>query len=82
MDRLLNYVGLDGNIVNLELVDSIINKLDKGKSTGGAVSGTFAELSPCCYSMISKLFKAMIDVHYVPDAFGLGLNIPIPKCNS
>jgi hypothetical protein len=86
LERLQSYMGNCFCIsdINLELIDSIINKLERGKSPG--VDRLTAEHLQNCHPIvtltITRLFISMLSLHYVPDAFGLGLTIPIPKCDS
>jgi hypothetical protein len=82
-DRMRYYMGdrIANLGVDVETVDSIIFKLDNAKSAG------FDNLSaqhlkfchPIVIASITKLFNIMIRLGYVPDAFGVGITIPLPK---
>jgi hypothetical protein len=81
--RLLHYSGDTTNNfeVTVELVDSIISKLKHGKSAG--FDNLTVEHLQFCHPIvvvtISKMFNLMLHLNYVPDAFGIGITIPIPK---
>jgi len=66
---------------NVELIESIIKYLKKGKAHG--TDNLMAEHlklgHPLVLCTITMLFKLMIKLNFVPNAFGLGITIPIPK---
>jgi len=67
--------------VDDDLVDSVINRLSRGKSTGFDTL-TCEHLQfchPIVTCVITKLFMIMNTIGYVPDAFRRGIIIPIPK---
>ena len=63
------------------MVDRFISQLKRGKSAG--LDNLTAEhlqfAHPLVVKLISKLFNLMILFEYVPDAFGRGVMVPIPK---
>ena len=69
--------------VNVYGVDSAINELKLGKAAGNdEVSAEHLKYChPILTSMLCALFKLMLRFEYIPDAFGVGLTIPIPKAN-
>ena len=84
MERLANYRN-DADVGNLqidvELVDCVISKLKKGKASGAdhLSSEHFLYCHPIVISILAMLFNLMIKYEFVPDFFGLGILIPIPK---
>ena len=66
---------------DVESIAKIVAAIKEGKATG--VDGLMAEhikyAHPVLIVILKKLFNIMIDVGYVPSAFGCGLIIPIPK---
>jgi hypothetical protein len=74
--------------ITLDLVDSTIHKLKKGKAA--SLDKLTAEhvmyAHPCVTVIIFQLLNMMVMYEYVPDAFGQTVTIPIPKetnqCNS
>jgi len=81
---LANYIGdyCQKPFVDVDLVDSDINGLSRGKATGFDTL-TCEHLQfchPIVTCVITKLFVIMISIiGYVPDAFGRRIIIPIPK---
>ena len=82
-DRLDKYWGdlpLGMNI-SVEQVDDLISKMKRGKACG------FDKLSvehllfshPVSVSVVAKMFNIMLNLRYVPDNFGKGITVPIPK---
>jgi len=63
------------------IVETIVNKLKKGKAMGE--DNLSCEHLQFCHPIvlctIAKLFNVMINHGYVPDAFGRGIIVPIPK---
>jgi hypothetical protein len=66
------------------LVDCVISKLKKGKASGAdhLASEHFQYCHPIVISILAMLFNLMIKYEFVPDFFGLGILIPIPKNDS
>jgi len=62
-------------------VDKAITDLKRGKAA--SLDGLTAEHLQACHpilvSILVKLFNMMLICEYVPDAFGNGLSIPLPK---
>ena len=69
------------NRFNVELVDNIIQKLTIGKASG--IDGISVESIKYCHPILvvilTKLFNIMLLCGYVPNDFGRGVMIPIPK---
>ena len=82
-NRLAGYTGDDilCEHFDLELVDRVITELKVGKAVGvDSLSAEHLQFShPIVVYVIHKLFNFMIDVRFVPDAFGMGITTPIPK---
>ena len=82
-ERLSEYVGdaCDVSKINVELVESIVGGHKKGKAAGrdnlSVEHLKFAH--PLVRCTLASLFRIMVKVGYVPDAFGEGVTIPIPK---
>lgn len=86
-DRLSSYRStIDDNecFVDVELLDGIIKGLSKGKAAG--IDRLTAEHIQYCHpiviSILAMLFNIMFKYEYVPDAFGVGIIVPIPKKDS
>lgn len=81
--RLAAYVGdyCRNPLVDVDLVESVILRLPRGKAAGlDTLTCEHLQFShPIVACVISKLFVIMIMLGYVPDAFGRGIIIPIPK---
>src|ERR1051325_7932747 len=69
---------------DVEMIDSIITKLIKGKAAGfdSLTAEHFQFCHPIVVCMLSKLFNLMLKFNYVPNEFGMGLTVPIPKKDS
>ena len=69
---------------SIELIDNIICKLKNGKAA--SLDNLTAEHIKYCHpiiiSILNKLFNLMLKFEIVPEAFGNGLTIPIPKGDS
>ena len=82
-DLLDSYQGdtFDLVAVNVELIDTFISSLKKGKAAGSDnISAEHLKFAhPLVRCTLVILFKIMINIGYVPDAFGEGVTIPIPK---
>ena len=70
--------------VSVELIDNISSTIKSGKAAGidGIVSENIKYSHPLVMIILSKLFNLMILSGHVPNEFGLGLTIPIPKTDS
>ena len=86
--RLLNYSGeeLDDSrlLVDVEFVDELIRSLKLGKAVGSDnISAEHLKYShPVVICILVKLFNLMLHFNQVPDVFGVGLTVPIPKVTS
>jgi exonuclease III len=86
VERLAAYssFSIDDFCVDVELLDGIINDLGKGKAAG--IDRLTAEHLLYCHpivsSILSMLFNLMIRFEYVPNDFGVGIVVPIPKKDS
>ena len=58
-----------------------ISKLNPGKSPGvdNLTIDHLTHAHPVLYTLLSKLFYIMLKYNHVPDEFGVGIIIPIPK---
>ena len=83
VDRLKDYSGdnFDHDSITVELVTSIIDKLKFGKAAGiDSMSCEHIRYAhPVVTCILAKLFNLMSAFNYVPDEFGKGVIIPIPK---
>jgi len=70
--------------IEVETVDEIINKLTRGKAAGldNLTCEHLQYCHPVVISCLTMLFNLMIGYGYVPNAFGEGIIIPIPKGDS
>lgn len=82
--RLDSYTGANrsfDSVVDISDIQRIINNLSIGKAAG--IDRLTAEhlifSHPIVVSSLTRLFKVMITCHYVPNAFGLGITVPLPK---
>jgi len=82
--KLSKYVGdpfYDFGCVSVETVNNIIYGLKLDKASGSDTLTAY-HLKNCHHSVviiIVKLFRVMIVYNYVPNDFGNGVTIPIPK---
>ena len=67
----------DDYLVDVELIDTIIDNLKKGRAAG--IDHLTAEHLQ--FSVQTKLFNIMPVNGIVPDSFGTSYTIPIPKCD-
>ena len=84
MDERKNVDSLLSNAVyevSVELIDNCISKLTLGKTAGldNLTAEHFKYCHPIIVIILTKLFNLMFCFVYVPDDFGVGLMIPIPK---
>jgi hypothetical protein len=85
--RLYEYKGAAYNyeqtccIMNIE---SAIGNLSNGKAAGyDLLTAEFLKYShPIVWSCLSKLFSIMLLYSYVPDAFGVGITVPLLKADN
>lgn len=67
--------------LTVELVDSCVRSLKRGKASG--LDGLSAEhilfAHPICTLLLTRLFNLMLRFSYVPGCFGLGVLIPLLK---
>src|SRR5207245_4493632 len=70
--------------LSIELVDSVINRLKKGKASGpdSLTAEHFQFYHPIGSAILAMLFSLMIYYHFVPKQFGAGIIVPIPKKDS
>lgn len=72
------------DVVTVELLDNIINKLKRGKAA--SVDNITAEHIKFCHpivvTILAKLFALMSFYEYVPNDFGSSLTVAIPKGDS
>lgn len=85
--RLLSYNSImkDEDVhINVELVDNVVTRLNKGKTAGidRLTAEHFQFCHPVVISILSMLFNLMLKYECVPNAFGIGIIIPIPKKDS
>lgn len=74
----------DNDNFGVEMLDKIITDLNLGKAAGidSLTSEHLKYCHPIVYSILSRMFKLMLRCEYVPDAFGRGLTVPLPKQDS
>ena len=85
MHKLSLYNGSNYELVlEVQLVDFMIFKLKKGKAAGidGLTCEHLQNCHPIVITMLTKLFNLMIKYSFVPNDFGLGIIILIPKGES
>jgi exonuclease III len=71
----------DSFSIDVELVDSSIRSLKRGKAAGldGLSAEHLLNCHPAINSLLYRLFNLMIKSNYVPGGFGLSYTIPLPK---
>ena len=64
-----------------EMVGLSLARLQHGKTPGHDAISTYhlTNCHPLIHSLLAKLFNFMIFANYVPNDFGIGITIPIPK---
>ena len=83
-ERLANYKGdpvcVDHFLI-IEFIGMIINEFENGKAAGyDLLTAEYLKYShPIVISCIHKLFIFILNCNYVPDAFGIGITIPLLK---
>jgi exonuclease III len=83
----LNYLNDHYNhdySISIELVDKMIYNLKNGKaaSSDNLTAEHIKHCHPIIVSLLTKLFNIMLSLGYVPNSFGIGLTVPIPKCDT
>ena len=75
---------LEDDAIDARTIDTIVSELKLGKAAGldSLTSEHLKYAHPIVHCLLSKLFNLMIDCDYVPDAFGIGLTVPLPKHDS
>ena len=70
--------------VSINNISEIVDSLNKGKAAGiDTLTAEHLQYShPIVLSILSKLFNLMIAYHHVPNEFGVGITIPIPKSDN
>ena len=71
-------------LITVEELDSIIGALSKGKASGpdDLVAEHIIYAHPIVCSFLVTFFNSLFVHGYTPEAFGMGITIPIPKVNS
>ncbi len=78
-----NAEDIDPYLFSVEVVDKSIDKLNTGTSPGldGIVTEHIKYAHPVLAIVLTKLFNCMLLFGYVPDAFGIGVIVPLLKAN-
>lgn len=68
-------------LFSVDSVENAICELKRGKAAGrdGLTAEYLHASHPILISILVQLFDLMLIFQYVPDAFGLGLSVPLPK---
>ena len=82
--KLRSYSGrsnLYERVVDVNLIQNLIDKLSDGKSAGHdqLLAEHLKYSHPVVIASIHVLFQILIACSHVPNAFGMGILIPIPK---
>ena len=82
-----DYTGetlLDDYLIDVELIDTIIYNLQKGRAAGiDHLTAEHLQFShPAISTVLTKLFNIMMVNSIVPDSFGTSNTVPIPKCDA
>jgi hypothetical protein len=85
--RLVNYRGASFDseeVCNIENIEKAVDKLNNGKAAGYDLltAEHLKYCHPIVWSCFSKLFSVMLKYSYVPEAFGIGITVPILKSDS
>ncbi len=72
---------VDNSHFSVELIDDVVSRMNKGKAAGldGLTIEHIVHSHPIIYIILKELFYLMLVYGVVPDAFGRGLTIPLPK---
>ena len=86
-DKIFNYYGDNfdkNNLLNVEKLDKVISELKRGKaaSLDGLTAEHVINSHPVIVLLLVRLYNLMLCCSYVPDAFGVGLCVPLPKANN
>ena len=78
------YCGTDcsvDDVINVELVDSMIRSLKRARAAGpdGITAEHLLYSHPILVVLLSCLFRMMLLHKFVPDAFGIGMVVPLIK---
>lgn len=84
MSRLSNDVidnSVQMDMFNVNIISQCVSKLKAGKAPGfdGLQVEHLVNAHPILYYILSKLFYIMMRYSYVPNDFGQGILVPIPK---
>jgi len=87
IEQISNYAGDSFNsncLFTVECIDKIISELKRGKaaSLDGLTAEHVINSHPVIVSILVKLFNLLLISSYVPNAFGIGLCIPLLKNNN
>ena len=79
-----NNIMPDKYQISIEAIEKIIMESKPGKAAGldGLMVEHLSFAHPIVMLMLKKLFNVMLEMGYVPTAFGEGLIIPIPKLSN
>jgi len=83
-----HYKGNDSSFeqidIDVDMIDKVVTSLKLGKAAGldSLTAEHIKHAHPIALSIISKMFNLMVHFDYVPDAFGIGMTIPLPKHDS
>ena len=81
----LRYVRVGDKIIpsrfSVEMVDRAIHKMKRGKASGvdNLTCEHLHSSHPVVTDVITTLFNIMLKIGYLPNDFGVGLIVPIPK---
>ena len=83
-EKLKDSNDIKNGLVTVEELSIIVSKLKKGKASGydGLMAEHIIHAHPVVVCFFTKLFNMMLSNGYVPDDFGIGITVPIPKSNS
>jgi Reverse transcriptase (RNA-dependent DNA polymerase) len=79
-----NHFGdIQDYVISTEMMDSLILKLKAGKAAGldNLTADHLKNAHPIIVQLLRKLLSLILIFEYVPDSFGKGIMIPIPKNN-
>ena len=85
--RLVNYSGALFDIeevCTIANIEKAVDKLNNGKAAGYDLltAEHLKYCHPIVWSCFSKLFSIMLKYSYVPEAFGVGITVPLLKSDS
>jgi hypothetical protein len=87
MNRLKEYTGAFFNydsIISIEVIEGFVSEFSCGKAAGFDLltAEHLKFCQPVVLCSLKLLFSLMVSVGYVPDAFGCGITVPLPKSSS